>query len=525
MFKDQLIKFKQDVLDKIVNEDEKAYIVGGACRDMLDDMEIKDIDICTTDKAGFVDRLMKFGRQNGFFPSLHHMKHADNIRMILPEHLRLSPYGNDMYVEVEVSDYVKDEEIYGGNRDFLCNAIHWQLGPGKDEQAIQIKGRSAEGSIYKWDDHMLELVYEDAFKDNPLRIWRCADMMCRPNIQWRPTARTSKLASITMDNIIREDSVGRLNESCTQILNKIIGEMAQGLRDWKYVRNAFNWLMDVGGWYLIHPRIHDMGHIIHWSKWHKDSIWQHTMDVMEGVDKIIHDQFTHYNFPINISNGLYWAALLHDVGKVEKISYDEDGTTHFYEHELASCDIAGHILIYTQDQNYILKLILYHMDTKMFHEDKLRRKDYRVLRRLLYNIGDEHWVDAWIVLNTADCWASLRYNREFPAQKPTIDAIWEILINIDNKLEPNWFKYKEPVTGAEVQAELHCDPKMIKPYLDQIRSVAMADPTRMATKEQALAYIHTLGREWKEKRMKELEEHKNNRGLKTIETYKKVFRK
>jgi tRNA nucleotidyltransferase (CCA-adding enzyme) len=62
----------------------------------------------------------------------------------------------------------------------------------------------------------------------------------------------------------------------------------------------------------------------------------HSQDVFEHILTVVK------NSPPELN--LRWAAFLHDIGKPDTFSLDENGMGHFYEHHLKSCDLAETIL-------------------------------------------------------------------------------------------------------------------------------------------------------------------------------------
>lgn len=82
---------------------------------------------------------------------------------------------------------------------------------------------------------------------------------------------------------------------------------------------------------------------------------------------------------------LRWAALLHDVGKPDTFSLDEQGVGHFYGHAQRSAQMAEEILLRlkapTELRQRVVFLIRHHMDTV-----KAERK---LLRRLLSRYGHD----------------------------------------------------------------------------------------------------------------------------------------
>ena len=101
---------------------------------------------------------------------------------------------------------------------------------------------------------------------------------------------------------------------------------------------------------------------------HDRDIWEHTLAVVDGVPAD----------PV-----MRWAALLHDVGKPQCFSVDDDGVGHFYGHAGKSEEIAGRVLsrlhFSTAVSRQILLLIRFH-DLPLIAEKKL-------IKRLVSRLG------------------------------------------------------------------------------------------------------------------------------------------
>lgn len=65
------------------------------------------------------------------------------------------------------------------------------------------------------------------------------------------------------------------------------------------------------------------------NRYHIYDLWQHSLKVTASVSPKI---------------ALRWAALLHDIGKVDTLSHGEDGQDHYYGHAAVSARIARQIL-------------------------------------------------------------------------------------------------------------------------------------------------------------------------------------
>lgn len=88
-------------------------------------------------------------------------------------------------------------------------------------------------------------------------------------------------------------------------------------------------LLHVGLLGLLIPELAKLHHFDQHNKHHDKDVWSHTMDVLGKV-------------PADLNTR--WAALLHDVGKPETFTLGEDGAGHFYGHHVKGGDIASDIL-------------------------------------------------------------------------------------------------------------------------------------------------------------------------------------
>jgi len=83
-------------------------------------------------------------------------------------------------------------------------------------------------------------------------------------------------------------------------------------------------------------------------------------------------------------------ALLHDIGKIETKTVDENGVGHFYKHEQVGADMAGEIMwrlgFSHYDIDYVQTLIEEHMRLKCFADRKFTNKR---LRKLKWDVGED----------------------------------------------------------------------------------------------------------------------------------------
>ena len=114
-------------------------------------------------------------------------------------------------------------------------------------------------------------------------------------------------------------------------------------------------------------------------KYHLYDLWHHTVKVVAGSPAKPH---------------VRWAALFHDIGKVEVKTTDEEGKDHFYGHASASANIAKKIFESLHMDNKTARAALLLIE----NHDQLPRP-----ARLLNRMG-EYALDL-IALKKADCLA------------------------------------------------------------------------------------------------------------------------
>ena len=142
---------------------------------------------------------------------------------------------------------------------------------------------------------------------------------------------------------------------------------------------------------------------------HCYDLWEHTLHALDAVPP---------------EESLRFAALLHDVGKPDCFSLDEDGVGHFYGHAARSAALADAMLVRLRAGNALREEV-----TELIrrHDTPLPGCPEATLRRLLRRLGEER-LRRLIALQRADNLA------QAPAYRDRTRALNEVLTRLDDIL-------------------------------------------------------------------------------------------
>lgn len=207
---------------------------------------------------------------------------------------------------------------------------------------------------------------DETFIDDPLRILRGIRMAVKLGFS---------ISDLTLESMVR--NVDRLRiitkERIADELNKML------MCDDPVC--AMRLLVDIGAMRYVIPELCEtIG--CEQNKYHIGDVWDHTMKVLDLVSK------RPYWGASNLETRM--AALLHDIGKINVRTVDENGNVHFYQHEFASARLVDTILKRLKYSNNFIEevkfLVLNHMRTKQWGDDCSKMKE-KSLRKLQYVCG------------------------------------------------------------------------------------------------------------------------------------------
>ena len=299
-----------EILRKL-NEYGKGYIVGGAIRDILLDLEPKDIDFTTNLPYETLKNLFseynpkETGKAFGVL----------RIRVNDTEY-EIAKFREDNYEEKDglkivpeenKVDFVEDIKEDLARRDFSINAMAYNEVDGIVD--LYNGQKDIENKIINFVGNAEERIIED-----PLRILRAFRFMSRLGF------------SLSEDTI---EAIKKQKNLLTSIPEERITMEFSKLLLGENVKNALTAMKDTGVLELIISEFKATYDFNQYNPHHNLDLFNHIISVVSKV-------------PADLE--LRYTALLHDIAKPLVQTFDEKGIAHYKTHEIVGADMARDIL-------------------------------------------------------------------------------------------------------------------------------------------------------------------------------------
>lgn len=334
------------IIETIQNAGFEAYVVGGCVRDSILGRTPGDWDITTSARPEQVKQLFRRTIDTG-------IQHGTVTVMLDKEGFEVTTYRVDGKYEdsrhpKEVTFTPNLEEDLK-RRDFTINAMAYN----ETEGLIDIFGGMAdiEAKLIRCVGNP-----EERFGEDALRMMRAIRFSAQLGYEIHKDTIDAirKLASS-----LQKISAERIQVELTKLL---ISAHPDTLRE----------AYEYGITKVILPEFDAMMETPQKHKHHKYSVGEHTL---------------HALMEIAPEKNLRYAMLLHDIGKPQTLTVDEDGTTHFHGHPAAGEEIARKILRRLRFDNdtvsVVTRLVRYH------DYGNGVTPDLRIVRRAVNKIGED----------------------------------------------------------------------------------------------------------------------------------------
>lgn len=454
----QICDYLQDTIEGTPYENH-LFTVGGCIRDEILGNEIKDIDLCIDLTDGGID----------FANWLYEKGLLTNEPVVYPT------YGTAMFclkefpdVELEAvqtrKEQYKDknsrnpEVVFGSleedckRRDLTINSLYYDI---SRNVYLDLTGNG----YHDISDHIIRTAGDPdiVFTDDSLRILRTIRFSSRYNWNIDPNTYEGMKRNVDRLSIITKE---RIQDEFNKMLvcdNPVM---------------ALTLIKDIGAMKYIIPELEQTYGLIQ-NKYHFGDVWQHILKVVENTRNDLE---------------LRMAALLHDIGKINTRTVDDNGNVHFYRHEIVSSEMCDTILRRLKYSNDFIRkvqvLVKNHMRCKNIGNFCEKLKD-KTLRKFQYEFGDKNFYLIMSLIH-AD---NISHKKEYCLYEQVPILLRRNNILIENNTD--FFNFKLPINGNDVKniKKIKNSP-LIKKYLNILLKICFQTPN--LTKEQLFIILEKL---------------------------------
>lgn len=350
-----MCKLSQSAVSDILRHG-RIYEVGGAVRDrlLLSGSHVHDRDYLVTGIP--YDRLSRilrgYGRVDLVGRSFGVIKFTQTIAgkprtfdIALPRTEHSTGVGHKQFqVRFDPGLSVEDDLA---RRDFTVNAMAWAV---DSEELID-----PLGGLVDLKRRQLRMVYDDSFKDDPLRMLRAIQFAARLEFAIEPHTHSELVRHAPM---IASVSAERIAEELNKLL-LMAGRPSAG----------FRLMQETGLLKHVLPELEAGVGVDQPGGYHAYDVFEHTVRTIDACPE---------RLPLRM------AALFHDITKPQHKQVVEDGAT-FYGHENSGARVARRVMRRLRYSNDLIKDVVTLIERHMFTTDVTDKG----LRRLIRRVGPE----------------------------------------------------------------------------------------------------------------------------------------
>ena len=388
----------------------KVFLAGGAVRDHFLGRESKDIDLVVVGLGlnGGIELAYHLHKMYNTSTPVVFKRFGTAQIVVFGEEIEIVAARKESYNFKDRMPIVEEGTLEDDvmRRDFRINAVLYDISKGVFVDLVgglkDIKNRKIQTT---GDPDVI-------FAEDPLRIMRAIRFSAQLGFDIEPDTWNAIIKFVPwLKNISNE----RIRDEFNKIL--VAEHFVRGIDDLYrsgilgYMIKQFNQFDD----------IQDQG------KFHTKNLFNHTLEVM-------------MNIPATVEHRL--AALLHDVGKVNTMTVEEDGI-HFYQHQFHSKRIAKNFMVrykYTNEQiEWVTNSISMHMNFISEMKDS-------TIRKMVNQYGKEQFL-FFTDLGLADS--------KRPERKAIVQSVVDF-VKTDNYVPEQ--QMKMPVNGDMIMEHFNIKP-------------------------------------------------------------------
>ena len=324
-----------------------TYYVGGCVRDRLMGIESKDIDVEVHGiSIDVLEDILRnagtpFTKGAGF--GVFGLKGYE-LDIAMPRKEELTGKGHKDF-RIDVDPYIGTLKA-SERRDFTVNALMEDVLTGEITDHFGGQEDLAKG--------ILRHVSSSSFGEDPLRVLRAAQFAARFSFDIAP--ETIALCS-------------KMNLSYLPA-ERIMGELEKALLKAERPSVFFEMLRKMNQLDVWFPEIEKLIGVMQNPKYHPEGdVWNHTMLVLDEAAKLKDET----SYPL----GFMVTSLMHDAGKPETTTVDEDGRIRSIGHELCLDTVRTALKRFTNEARlikYVLNMTKLHMRPNQLAYQKSKQK-------------------------------------------------------------------------------------------------------------------------------------------------------
>lgn len=378
----QIPKHANYIIKTLQHHGYEAYVVGGCVRDAVLGRTPSDWDITTSAKPLQVKSIFQKTIDTG-------LKHGTVTVMMEKEGFEVTTYRIDGTYEdhrrpneVEFTTSLREDLM---RRDFTINAMAYN-----DKDGLV----DLFGGLEDLNQKVVRCVgnADDRFDEDALRMLRAVRFAGQLGFEIDEAAKD---AIRRKHRFLADISAERIQVELTKLLVSDHPEL---------IKTAY----ELGMTSVFLPEFDEMMATSQHNPHHKYNVGDHTIEVVKGIgaDKVKR-----------------LAALLHDVGKPETKSTDEQGIDHFYDHYKVSGEMSEEILRRLKFDNHTIKSVRHLIEWHDFRWDDESYAGIAKVRRLVSKVGVEYF-EILLELQRADILGQSDYLQNKKLQ--VLDQVTEI---------------------------------------------------------------------------------------------------
>jgi len=302
------------IVQAIAKQGGRALLVGGAVRDLLMDLPVKDLDIevhgLHPEKLESILRMhggVNFvGKSFGVYKFFH--PQSPDVDFSLP---RVDASGRKP--EVVIDPFMSLERAFA-RRDLTMNAM-----------GIDLMTRELIDPFGGHEDlqkNILRAVDEQFFIEDPLRFFRVMQFIGR--FDMTPDAQLNQICA-TID--IATVSVERIEKEFEKMLLKS-----------QFPSRGIRWLRTINRLQEVLPEVAATVGIEQSAQWHPEGdVFEHSMQCLDAAARFEYEEESSKLI-------IMYAALCHDIGKATTTKKEADGKITSYAHAQVGAKMTAHLL-------------------------------------------------------------------------------------------------------------------------------------------------------------------------------------